>query len=159
MRKTLVYASKNVDGVSGDGNGKEVKIAPYYNGNWLQVIRLPTSERHILCDKMVEIANNNNIGYNMNDRYSLLTKSKNCNFKDVKVKCNVDCSSMVMIALTKVFPKNKVLYKNVYGTTTYNMVNILKKCELPIKIYNFKSQTQLKKGDILLAENHVVVVK
>jgi len=107
MAKYIAHASidengKAKNGIAGDQTLKEVCIRTWYSKNWNYVLRIEHERvRTQFANNMIDIANNNNIGYDQNQRNTLLPQAKKVGFDFTKitVKCECDCSSMVTIAL------------------------------------------------------------
>lgn len=164
MRTKFVSARSNWDSKPGDGNGKEVMIQPYYDmnkqfGGQSYILRIVDTEtRHKVAEYGKQIANNNKVGYSQSDRYSLLEQLKKVK-KPSKItkKCACDCSSLV----------GAIMY--LMGYTDFNkwtstrtlqadFTRSMKKNGVAYKVIPFKSQDQLKKGDIVNNDAHHVVI-
>lgn len=120
MSKYIAHASidengKAKGGTAGDSTKKEVCIRTWYDKGWDYVLRIINEKVRIqFANNMIDIANNNNIGYDQNQRNTLLTQAikVDFNFAKITVKCECDCSSMITIAyLAAVY---KVLGKEEY---------------------------------------------
>lgn len=76
----------------GDASGKEVATEPYYTHEYKwNVIRAKSAKQaNKLAERMKAACANNNIGYDMNDRYGVIKNGIN-----TKVKTEADCSSLV----------------------------------------------------------------
>lgn len=164
MRTQFVSARSNYDKKSGDSSGREVTTQAYYDmnkqfGGQSYILRIvDTDTRHKVADYGKQIASNNNVGYSQDDRYSLLEQLKKVK-KPSKItkKCNCDCSSLV----------GAIMY--LMGYTDFNkwtstrtlqadFTRSMKKNGVAYKVIKFKSQDQLKKGDIINNESHHVVI-
>lgn len=107
MAKYIAHASidengKIAGGQAGDQTKKEVCIRTFYKHPFTKVIRIGTEKvRKQFANNMIDIAKNDNVGYDQNGRNSLLTQAKKVNFDFAKIttKCECDCSSMVTVAL------------------------------------------------------------
>lgn len=107
MAKYIAHASIDENGTAkngcaGDQTTKEVCIRTWYPKSWNYVLRIENEEVRIqFANNMIDIAKNNNIGYDQNQRNTLLTQAKKVDFdfSKITVKCECDCSSMVTIAL------------------------------------------------------------
>lgn len=92
------------DGQAGDQTGTEVNVSAWWSYPWSAVYRCKdATTRAKLRDAMLSACQNNNIGYDMNDRNSLkrvwLASGKNID--NVKTKCECDCSSLVSLCVTQ----------------------------------------------------------
>lgn len=107
MAEYIAHASidenkKTKGGNAGDQTGKEVCIRTWYSKPWNQVFHIENEAvRERFGNNMIDIAKNDNIGYDQNQRNTLLTQAKKVNFDFSKIttKCECDCSSCITIAL------------------------------------------------------------
>ena len=107
MAKLIVHSSidergKAHGGVAGDQTGREVCIANWWDMVANRVLRIENvAVRNQFVKNMIDIANNNNVGYDQYQRNTLLIEAIKVNFDFTKitVPCESDCSSMVTIAL------------------------------------------------------------
>lgn len=93
---------KTKGGNAGDQTGKEVCIRTWYSKPWNQFFHIENEKvRKQFGNNMIDIAKNNNVGYDQNQRNTLLTQAKKVNFDFTKIstKCECDCSSCVTTAL------------------------------------------------------------
>ena len=182
MTKYVAHASLGSNGKakgdkSGD-QGKEVCIRPWYSKPFQYVLRIMHELiRIVFANNMIDIANNQNVGYDQNGRNTLLAEAKKVNFDftKIKVKCECDCSSMVITALLgaiyKVLGKEayekayKVLVDNGNCARTANMKTALLKLKkaigVEVKVYTsatyVKGTSKAVYGDIYNKEHgHVV---
>lgn len=178
MTKYIAHASigengKVTGGKVGDQTGKEVCVRAWYSKPWGYVLRLKDEKvRKQFGNNMIDIANNNNVGYNQTNRNTLLTQAikVDFNFTKIATKCNTDCSAMVTTAILgaiyKVLGKSeyektyKVLYAGNNCRTTSTLRSGLNTLKL-ITVYSTSTYTgstsKLVYGDILLKEgSHVV---
>lgn len=152
-------------GQAGDQTGREVCIRDWYNKPWGCVIRFTDATMAEKVAKCMEMAAaNNNIGYDQNQRNTLLTEARKHNYdvSKVSVKCETDCSALVSIACMYAGIPESVLVLNGNCAHTRNLRGILKSTG-EVEIYTtplYTSHTEkLKRGDILLKEgSHVAVV-
>ena len=89
------------NGKAGDQNDKEVCIRTWYNKSWQYVIRFKdASIREKVAYAMERACNNSAIGYDQNERNSLLTRARSVGYDPGKVtsKCETDCSALVTLA-------------------------------------------------------------
>ena len=94
---------KLVNGQAGDNNGKEVSTQDYYTHKYgwyvLRCKDITRAKRIATAMKMA--CNNDNIGYDQNNRLSLYNAAKKHSFdiSKVNVKCETDCSALVRVCL------------------------------------------------------------
>lgn len=151
-------------GIAGDQTGKEVCIRSWYNKPWNVVIRfkLPAM-RQKLADFMRKVANNPYIGYDQQNRNSLLQYARNVGYDPSKINtpCEGDCSSTVTVGCIYAGLQEKQLVINGNCATTRTLRNLLKNTGM-VDIYMEKDYTakanNLIVGDILLSEGHHVAV-
>lgn len=150
-----------INGNKGDSTGKEVCIRNYYDKEWQYIIR-PTSKITAIkiASNMIDACENNHIGYGQSDRNTGYEMYKKYNsIKDIKEDCNVDCSSLVHLAIVascNEYFKNWIDNSN-NSATTRNL-RVLAKDSDKFDIIQFKKES-LKVGDILLKEgSHCAVV-
>lgn len=163
---------------AGDANLKEVCIRTWYSKPFQYVLRIMNEAVRIqFANNMIDIANNNKVGYDQNERNTLLAQAKKVNFDFTKIKvaCECDCSSMVITALLgaiyKVLGKEayekayKVLVDNGNCARTANMKSALLKLKnaIGVDVNVYTSATYVKGtskavyGDIYNKEHgHVV---
>ena len=152
-------------GKVGDNTGKEVCIRTWYNKPWGCVIRFKDAkmaEKVAACMEMA--AKNNHIGYDQNQRNTLLTKARKYNYNVSKVAedCETDCSALVSVACMYAGIPESMLTLNGNCATTRTLRPILKASgEVDVfttPLYTSKPD-KLIRGDILLKEGaHVAVV-
>lgn len=153
------------NGVAGDQTGKEVCIRTWYNKPWGCVIRfVDNAMREKIAECMEMAAANNNIGYDQNQRNTLLNKARKYNYNVSKVNepCETDCSALVSVACMYAGIPESVLTLHGNCATTRTLKAILKSTG-EVDIYTTPLYTQrsdkLMRGDILLKEgSHVAVV-
>lgn len=178
MEKYIAHASidengKIKGGAAGDQTGKEVCIRTWYNKPWDYVLRLKNElVRKQFANNMIDMANNNNIGYDQNQRNGILTQAikVDFDFSKIKTKCECDCSSSitaaVLGAIYKVLGEEKyeeaykVLYagKNCRTTSTLRSgLNTLKMITVFSGKDHIASTDKAVYGDIYISEGHHVV--
>lgn len=153
------------NGVAGDQTGKEVCIRTWYNKPWGCVIRfkdLCMAEKVAKCMEMA--ANNEHIGYDQNQRNTLLVKARKFNYDVSRIveDCETDCSALVSVACMYAGIPESLLTLRGNCATTRTLKQILK-ASGEVDIYTTALYTngtdKLKRGDILLKEgSHVAVV-
>jgi hypothetical protein len=107
MAKFIVHSSIDErgqahGGVAGDQNLREVCIANWWDMGANRVLRIENEAvRKQFANNMIDIANNNNVGYDQWSRNTLLIEGikVNFDFTKINVPCESDCSSMETIAL------------------------------------------------------------
>ncbi len=180
MAKYIAHASidekgKIAGGAAGDQTAKEVCIRTWYSKSWHFVLRIGTEAvRKQFANNMIDIAKNNNVGYDQNGRNTLLTQAIKVNFDFTKiaVKCECDCSSMVTIALLGAIYTvlGEAAYKQAYAilvvsgncaTTSTLRSRMRKLTMISVVVYDTKDYTDsISKavfGDIYIREgSHVV---
>lgn len=148
-------------GKAGDQTGQEWCIRSWYNRPWTHCIVFEDVKiREALCQLSIEAANNNYVGYDQDDRYTYWYALKDAGFrpKNIKVKCEADCSAGVGANVKAVgYLLNIQKLKDIpIGMYTGNEIEVFKKAGA--KIYTDKkyltSEKHLKDGYILLYENH-----
>ena len=147
-------------GKVGDQTGKEWAIIPWYSRPWKIVLRFSDKTvRHYIAVLAKEAANNDNIGYDQSQRgtFWLALKSAKYRPKNIKVKCEADCSAGVC-AIVKAVGNilNQTALKNVPITSTAYMQSVLTKAgakALTDSKYLI-SDNYLLEGDILLYPGH-----
>lgn len=152
-------------GQAGDQTGKEVCIRDWYNKPWGCVIRFKDeSMANKLADCMEMAAGNIYIGYDQNQRNTLLTKARKYNYDISKVKepCETDCSALVSVACMYAGVPESMLTLNGNCAHTRNLRPMLKatgEVDIFTTIPYVAKTDKLKRGDILLKEgSHVAVV-
>lgn len=107
MAKYIAHASidengKISGGKAGDQSKKEVCIRTMYYKPWNCVLRIENEAvRNQFANNMIDIANNENIGYDQGGRNTLLAEAQKVNFdfSKITVKCECDCSSAITICV------------------------------------------------------------
>lgn len=158
-------SNKAQGGQAGDQTGREVCVRNWYNKPWGCVIRF--TDRLMakkLADCMEAAASNDNIGYDQNQRNTLLKEARKYNYdvSKVNVKCETDCSALVCVACMYAGIPESALTLNGNCAHTRNLRGVLKATgEVEIfttPLYTTRTD-RLKRGDILLKEgSHVAVV-
>jgi hypothetical protein len=153
------------NGMAGDQTGKEVCIRGWYNKPWDTLIRFKDPKKAKLVADCMEMACNNNcIGYDQNQRNTLLNKARKYNYNVSKVTepCETDCSALVSLACMYAGIPESALTLSGNSATTRTLKNCLKSTG-EVDIYTtspYLTKTdRLRRGDILLRQgSHVVVV-
>ena len=153
------------NGQAGDQTKKEVCTRSWYNKPWNAVIRFKDAgKREKIAQLMEKAAANDRIGYDQNQRNTLLTQARKFNYDVSKVTepCETDCSALVTLACIYAgVPESKLIH-NGNSATTRTLVPLLKATG-EVEVFTLPLYTQkpdkLVRGDILIKEgSHVVVV-
>lgn len=149
-------------GSAGDQTGKEVCIRTWYNKNWTYVLRCKDQAKAekmaVACEQACQ---NENIGYDMNQRNTLNTEAKKVNYDLFKItkKCETDCSGLQTVCAQAA--GINVPYNNGNAPTTSTMKTAFMstgefECLTDSKYLT--SDKYLKRGDILVkAGSHTVM--
>lgn len=150
---------KATGGKKGDQTGREVKVAPYYEFGQTWVIRFRNAARGKKAGKAAKLlANNDNIGYNQDDRVSLYSECERINWDIERIneirKCNCDCSLLAVCAINFAYGKKKLGS----GYTTHTLPSICKSCSKNFKRADNSLKTKkFKKGDMVGKTGHVII--
>ena len=150
---------KATGGKKGDQTKKEVKVAPYYNFGQTWVIRFRNKKRGNLAGKSAKLlAQNDNIGYNQNDRVSLYYECIRIHWDISRIseirKCNCDCSELAVCAINFAYGKKKLHS----GYTTHTLPNICNDFKTNFKRIDSALKTKkFKKGDMVGKSGHVII--
>ena len=149
-------------GKAGDQTGKEVKIHNWYNYPWTHVYRFNDKT---LAEKtafaMERAAANDHIGYDQNERNTLIVLSQSINYDPglVTQDCECDCSSLVTTALAYAGLPIAELCAGGNCRTTSTLFPVLDKyCTCYTNSQYTQSSTNLQRGDVLIAKGHHVEV-
>lgn len=145
--------------MSGDQSGREVKTGNYYQFGQDTVYRFYDEDLAIrYAEKIEQACNNNNIGYDQNQRTTLFTQAEKHHFDITKINtpCECDCSSLVACCLNAI---GILVNKNM---TTRTLDRELMSTEYFMKITEDKyidTDKYLRIGDIVnRAGKHVITV-
>lgn len=180
MLEYIAHASidengKIAGGQAGDQTGKEVCIRTWYNKSWGYVLRIENEEvRNQFANNMIDLAKNDNVGYDQNQRNTLLTQAEAVEFDMAKISkaCECDCSSAVTVAVLGAIYKvlGEAAYEKALAVmfagnncaTTRTLRNRMAKLDM-ISVKEYTSNTYIGGtsnavyGDIYLKEgSHVV---
>lgn len=158
---------KYTNGAAGDQTGTEWQLINWYkysNGGWNFVARHPNKKvgEAIAADAKAA-ANNNNIGYDMNQRLTFWEELKNVNYNPAKIekKCEADCSSGIMaIVKANGYKMNDQKMKDI-PTSLYT--ETAEKClrnagfQILTNEKYLNSDAYLLPGDILVNKGHHMV--
>ena len=149
--------NKYTGGKAGDQTGEEWKITEWYDRPWNCVLRYPDAKiREMIADKAEKAAKNNNVGYDMYQRYTFWNELKKVGYDPSKITtpCEADCSSGVTAIVRAIgFELGINKLQNISETTyTENMRDGFQKAGFEVltaQKYK-KSPDYLVRGDILL---------
>lgn len=151
-------------GKAGDQTGKEVCIRTWYSKPWNVVIRFHDPDmREKVAIAMENAARNDKIGYDQNQRNTLLNAVRRLGYdpKNASTKVETDCSALVTVACIYAGIAEDALVKGGNCATTSTLKPRLKATG-EVTIFTSKDYTRdtdkLLRGDILLAEGHHVAV-
>lgn len=151
---------KYKDGAAGDQGGEWV-IRSWYNRPWNVVIRYPDRAVGNEIAKLARAAaENDNIGYDQNDRYAFWKQLKANGYDPAKIStpCEADCSSgvaAIIKATGYILGIDKLTKMSIYaytGDLRYRAESIGFEALTDSKYLD--SDDYLLPGDILLYENH-----
>jgi peptidoglycan hydrolase-like protein with peptidoglycan-binding domain len=138
-------------GMVGDQTGKEVSTQNFYVSSKGWYILRPKNIAHAnaIASKMSQACNNDNIGYDQNNRLGIIKYGTNTT---TKTEC--DCSSLVRQCI------KEATGKDVGNFTTANEATILENSGLFIEKIAYTSSTPIYNGDILITKTkgHTAVV-
>lgn len=147
-------------GNAGDQTNKEVCIRSYYDKNWNFVLRPRNPDIAEKTAKACEsMCNNNHIGYDQNQRNTLLTLLESLKWDYTKITQNTECDCSSFMTACAICGGAKIKYKG-NAPTTRTMVAKFKESGYyeAIRFTNPK-HTGLKRGDILVKEgSHTAMV-
>ena len=149
--------NKYTGGKAGDQTGEEWKITEWYDRPWNCVLRYPDDKiRELIADKAEKAAKNDNVGYDMYQRYTFWAALQKAGWDPAKISepCEADCSSGVTAIVRAIgFELGIKKLQNIPETTyTENMRDAFVKAGFEVltaQKYK-KSQDYLMRGDILL---------
>ena len=156
---------KSKNGKAGDQTEKEVCTRSWYDKPWQYVIRFKDPDmRSKIAEAMERAAKNDHIGYDQNQRNTLLSESRKYGYDPGRVTVDVetDCSALVSLACMYAGVDEKALVVSGNSCTTRNIRPQLEKTGL-VDVYKTSDYTRkydkLIRGDILLKEgSHVACV-
>lgn len=152
-------------GNAGDQTGTEYQVRSWYNRPWLCVLRHPDEKVGQTLAKIAKnAANNECIGYDQSQRTTYYERLKEANWKpkNIKKKCEADCSSSTaanVIAAGHQLGDRKLQGVNP-NCTTSNLRDALKAAGFKV-LTDYKyltSDAYLLPGDVLLNDGHHVAI-
>ena len=155
---------KYSNGSSGDQTQAEVYTRTWYNRPWNFIIRAKDENvRNKIAIAMENACSNNMIGYDQNQRNTLLTLARNVGYDTSKISkaCETDCSALTSVCCMYAGIKESSLYINGNSPTTSVLRSRLVSTGQFTVLTDSKYRTSdkyLLRGDILLYEGHHVAV-
>ena len=152
-------------GKPGNQNGKELKIAPWYDFGQTHTIRFKSKSRGRKCAKMMKmLCQSNKIGYAMDTRFMLydVCKKYDWNWKIIEKMIknetfplvNTDCSSLVSVAVNLSYGKIKL---GRY-TTTGSIIEDCRRMDKHFIILETGHPKKTHKGDMEVKKfKHVIM--
>lgn len=145
-------------GKAGDQTGKECCVTAWYNRPWNVVLRPKDKAAAEKIARSMEAAcANDAIGYDQGDRLTLYKEAKKVGFDLSKIAaaCEADCSSLVAVCVIAAgYDINPDIYT---GNERKALLNTGAFTALTEQKYLI-SDAWLKRGDVLLYENHHTAV-
>lgn len=143
-------------GQAGDSTGKEVMQQDYYmhKKGWYCFRLKDIETANKVAQSMIDACNNNNIGYDQNQRDGVINLvKKGTKIKNIKTKTECDCSALVRACLYE----NGIDTGNIRTATMPTLLPKTGKFEDRISV---TSSTTLYNGDILVTKTsgHTVIV-
>lgn len=151
-------------GKAGDQTGDEFRIRNYYAMKATVVVRFNDAnmrEKVAFC--MERGANNSNIGYDQNQRNTVLTEARKHGYDmgTIDVPCESDCSSATSVACIYAGCPESIMFGGGNCATTSTLRSRLQK-SASVTIYTntayTRSDKNLIRGDIVIREGHHVFV-
>lgn len=145
---------KGRGGAAGDQTGKEVCIRTWYDKGWAYVLRCKDTEKaEKMASSCEQACQNENIGYDMNQRNTLNTEAKKVGYilSAIKKKCETDCSALMTVCAQAA--GIKVPYNGTNAPTTSTMKTAFMSTgefEVLTDQKYLTSDKYLKRGDILV---------
>ena len=158
--------NKYSGGKAGDQTGQEWAVIPWYDRGWNVVLRHPNRKvGQLIADLAYEAAQNNNIGYDQNQRLNYWNALVRANYRPAQITtlCEADCSSGVIAnvkAAGYLLNDAKLKAVSIYCYTG-NLREALKAAGFEVLTARkyLTSDQYLLPGDILLLEGHHVATK
>ena len=145
-------------GIAGDQTGGEVCTRSWYNKPWTSVIRAKDSgvaER--IAVAMEQACANDKIGYDQGQRTTLYTQAKamNWDLSKITTACECDCSSLVAVCVNAA---GISVSKDIYTGNQKAALSETGKFIVYTSAQYVGSDSNLKRGDILLGDGHTAIV-
>jgi hypothetical protein len=151
-------SNKARGGKAGDQTLREVVIQDWYRGGWTSVFRAKDTKVAEKIAKTMELScENNNIGYDQNQRTTLYEKAKILKWDVSKIneKCECDCSSLVAVCVNAAGIK---ISKDMYTGNQKKVLSATGRFEILEESKYLAESSRLRRGDILLGPGHTAVV-
>ena len=144
-------------GTAGDQTGSEVSTQSFYmhSQGWYCLRPKDVNVANKIATAMKQACDNNNIGYDQNQRNTVLTQFRNYgSLGAIKTKCEADCSSLVRTCVLQASGKD------VGDFTTGSEASVLERSGLFESRFSVTGEGQLYNGDVLVTKTkgHTVVV-
>ena len=152
--------NRTKNGRAGDQTGKEVCIRTYYDKNWDYVLRPNTSDLAERSAKACEsMCNNPCIGYDQNERNSLISYLERLNWQYVSIKADTECDCSSFMTACALCAGAKIAYRGNAPTTRTMVARFRESGAYDIIRFVSPKHSNLKRGDILVKEgSHTVMV-
>ena len=151
-------------GKAGNQTGKELCIRSWYNKPWNVVVRMKIPAMRLkVADCIVKAIKNPYIGYDQNQRNTLLNLARIVGYNPALVKelCETDCSALVTLACIYAGIRESSLVVSGNSATTSTLRKRLQATGA-VDVFVSKEYTQkpdkLLVGDILISEGHHTAV-
>lgn len=145
------------NGKAGDQNGGEVTIRNYYTADWDFLLRCKDKNKAEIMARACEAGcENENVGYDQNQRNTLRTQAKavNWNLTKITTPCECDCSSFMAVCAE--CAGINIPYSDNNAPTTSTMRNAFKATGM---FDVFSAAVKKRRGDILVnAGKHTVMI-
>lgn len=160
----IIFGSARIDengnargGSAGDQSGREVSTQAYYMHakGWYCLRPKSVAVANGIATAMQQACDNNNIGYDQNQRNTVMTQLKAYgSLAAIKTKCEADCSSLVRACIYQ------ATGRDVGDIYTGNLASALEYSGLFERRFSVSSESQLYNGDVLVTKSkgHTVVV-
>lgn len=143
-------------GKAGDNNKKEVSNQNYYlhSKGWYRLRAYDYQIRQKLADAMQSACDNDNIGYDQNQRLTLYNHIKDKDFNPAlaTIPCETDCSALVRVCLAYA----GIMVGNFTTSNERNVIMATNK----FSCARITKESELMRGDILVTvtKGHTVIV-
>lgn len=160
----IMFGSARIDengniagGSAGDQSGNEVSTQAYYmhSKGWYCLRPKSAEVANKIATAMQQACNNSNIGYDQNQRNTVMTQLKKYgSLAAIKTKCEADCASLVRACI---YQATGVDVGDIY---TGNLASAQEASGLFEKRFSVSSESQLYNGDVLVTKTkgHTVIV-
>lgn len=161
---SIIVGSARIDengkiagGTAGDQTGKEVSTQTFYmhSKGWYVLRPKSVDVANKLATAMRQACDNNNIGYDQNERSGVVTNVKKYGSMDkISVKTEADCSSLARACIIQ------ATGKDVGNFNTANEADVLEGSGLFEKRVEVKSSDDVYNGDVMVTKTkgHTVIV-